>query len=283
MPGAETAEERFCEAGALNGGGTITPEMLDFVGFSAKSLSGQDLTDITFNISGSLVELPAGPLGVAVGYEFREQNGFFDPDPIVAAGDSNGVPAFASSGGYDVNEIYGEIRVPLLRDVPGADLLEVSAAVRSTDYDFASSETTWRGSFLWRPVNQLSFRGSVSTGLRAPSIGELFTTEEAIDEVFDDPCAEDRLSPDPDVQAGCTVFGALNTFQPNEQLRIIALGNENLRPEESDNVTLGLTYAPSWGEGASCAHHAKRPRLPLVDGVRRRHPVDGATSLRDRV
>ena len=266
--------------GQGNGGGTITPEMLDFVGFSAKSLSGQDLTDITFNISGSLVELPAGPLGVAVGYEFREQNGFFDPDPIVAAGDSNGVPAFASSGGYDVNEIYGEIRVPLLRDIPGVDLLEVSAAVRSTDYDFASSETTWRGSFLWRPVSQLSFRGSVSTGLRAPSIGELFTTEEAIDEVFDDPCAEDRLSPDPDVQAGCTVFGALNTFQPNEQLRIIALGNENLRPEESDNVTLGLTYAPSWGEDASWAQslvfEVNWYQIELTDAIRVR---DAGTQL----
>ena len=237
--------------GQGNGSGTITDEMLDFVGFSAKSLSGQDLTDITVDLSGTLAQLPAGPLGVAVGYEYRDQSGFFDPDPIVAAGDSNGVPAFASSGGYDVSEFYGEVRVPLLADAPGAQLLEVSAAVRSTDYNFASAETTWRGNVLWRPFSDLSLRGSVSTGLRAPSIGELFTTEEAIDEVFDDPCAEDRLSADPDVQAGCSAFGALNTFQPNEQLRIIALGNPSLRPEESDNLTFGLTYAPSWAESAS--------------------------------
>jgi iron complex outermembrane receptor protein len=237
--------------GQGDGSGTITDEMLDFVGFSAKSLSGQDLTDVTVNLSGTLAELPAGPLGVAIGYEYRDQSGFFDPDPIVAAGDSNGVPAFASSGGYDVSEFYGEVRVPLISDAPGAELLEVSAAVRSTDYNFASAETTWRGNVLWRPFSDLSVRGSVSTGLRAPSIGELFTTEEAIDEVFDDPCAGDRLSTDPDVQAGCTVFGALNTFQPNEQLRIIALGNPNLRPEESDNLTFGLTYAPSWAESAN--------------------------------
>ena len=83
--------------------------------------------------------------------------------------------------------------MPLVSDVVGADLLEVSGAVRFTDYNFTSSETTWRGQVLWRPVQQLSLRGSVSTGLRAPSIGELFTTEEAIDEIFDDPCASDRL------------------------------------------------------------------------------------------
>ena len=41
------------------------------------------------------------------------------------------------------------------------------------------------------------------------------------------------------------------TFQPNEQLRIIALGNPDLKPEESDNITFGLTYSPSWAEGAS--------------------------------
>lgn len=240
--------------GQGDGSGTITDEMLDFVGFSAKSLSGQDLTDFTLNLSGSLADLPAGPLGFAVGYEYREQSGFFDPDPIVAAGDSNGVPAFASSGKYDVSEFYGEIRVPLVSDAPGADLLEVSAAVRSTDYDFTSAETTWRGNVLWRPTSDLSFRGSVSTGLRAPSIGELFTSEEAIDEVFDDPCAASRLTTDPDILAGCNVLvGAANmpTFQPNEQLRIIALGNPDLRPEESDNLTLGLTYAPSWADNAS--------------------------------
>ena len=237
--------------GQGDGSGTITQDMLDFVGFNAKSLSGQELTDVTVNISGTLAELPAGPLGIAVGYEYRDQSGFFNPDPIVAAGDSNGVPAFASSGAYDVNEFYGEISVPILADVPGAELLEVSAAVRSSDYSFTGAETTWRGSVLWRPFDQLSLRGSVSTGLRAPSIGELFTTEEAIDEVFDDPCAADRLSNDPNVQAGCTVFGALNTFQPNEQLRIIALGNPDLVPEESDNITLGLTYAPEWADNTS--------------------------------
>jgi iron complex outermembrane receptor protein len=242
--------------GQGDGSGTITQEMLDFVGFSAKSISGQDLTDVTLNLSGTLADLPAGPLGFAVGYEFRDQSGFFDPDPIVAAGDSNGVPAFASAGEYDVSEFYGEIRIPLLSEAPGADLLEISAAARATDYDFTSSETTWRAQALWRPIPELSIRGSASTGLRAPSIGELFTTEEAIDEIFDDPCAASRLTTDPDILAGCNVLvGAANmpTFQPNEQLRIIALGNPDLVPEESDNLTLGLTWAPSWVDNVNWA------------------------------
>ncbi|WP_179957768.1 TonB-dependent receptor plug domain-containing protein [Exilibacterium tricleocarpae] len=232
--------------GQGDGSGTITQEMLDFVGFNAKNVSGQDLFDFTANVSGTLFELPAGPLGFAAGVEFRDQEGFFEPDAIVAAGDSNGVPAFPSEGEFDVTEVYGEIRLPLLRDAPGADLLEVSAAVRYTDYDFADSENTWKVGVLWRPFDDLSLRGSASTGLRAPTIGELFTSEEAIDEIFDDPCAGDRASTDPNVVAGCAAVGATDTFQPNEQLRIIALGNPDLEPETSDNFTLGATYAPSW-------------------------------------
>jgi iron complex outermembrane receptor protein len=239
--------------GQGDGSGTITQDMLDFVGFTQKDVSGQDLTDISVNISGSLFEMPAGSFDVAAGYEFREQDGFFQPDAVVIAGDSNGVPAFASSGGYDVGEFYVEARAPLLRDVAGADLLEVSGAVRFTDYDFTGSETTWKAGILWRPFSDLSLRGSVSTGLRAPSIGELFTSEEAIDEIFDDPCAVGRTPDNQNVIDGCAAIGAVDVEQPNEQLRIIALGNPDLRPEESDNITLGATYAPSWVDNLSWA------------------------------
>ena len=55
-----------------------------------------------------------------------------------------------------------------------------------------------------------------------------------------------RLSADTNVLAGCRVVGALNTVQAGDQLRIIARGNPDLKPEESDNLTLGMTHAPGW-------------------------------------
>lgn len=262
--------------GQGDGSGTITQDMLDFVAFTQKDISGQDLTAISLNISGSLFELPAGPFGVAAGYEFREQDGFFQPDGVVIAGDSNGVPAFASSGGFDVNEFYVEARAPLLRDAPGAELLEISAAVRYTDYDFTSSETTWKGAVVWRPFSDLTLRGSVSTGLRAPSIGELFTSEEAIDEIFDDPCAVGRTPDNQNVVDGCASIGAVDVEQPNEQLRIIALGNTSLKPEESDNITLGATYVPSWVDNLSwvdgLVFELNWYQIEITDAIRVRDP-----------
>jgi len=56
----------------FGGPGTITPEMLNFVQFVQRDRSDQTLADITVNISGSLFDLPAGPLGIAIGYEFRD-------------------------------------------------------------------------------------------------------------------------------------------------------------------------------------------------------------------
>jgi iron complex outermembrane receptor protein len=262
--------------GQGDGSGTITQDMLDFVGFTQKDISGQDLTDISVNVSGSLFDMPAGPFGVAAGFEHREQEGFFQPDAVVVAGDSNGVPAFPSRGGYDVDEYYLEARLPLLSDTAGADLLEVSAAVRFTDYNFTGSETTWKGAVLWRPFADLSLRGSVSTGLRAPSIGELFTSEEAIDEIFDDPCAAGRTPDDQNVMDGCAAIGAVDVEQPNEQLRIIALGNPALRPEESDNITLGATYAPAWVDNLSWADELVFElnwyQIEIDDAIRVRDP-----------
>ena len=232
--------------GQGDGAGSITRDMLDFVGFIQRDRNGQELFDFTANVSGELFALPAGPLSIAAGVEYRNQEGFFQPDAIVVAGDSNGVPAFPSAGQVEVTEFYAEARLPLLDGQPGAERLDISGAMRVSDYDFTGAESTWKFSALWRPVDTLSIHGTVSTGLRAPSIGELFTSDEAIDEIFDDPCAAGRLSDDPNVVAGCKAIGALNTVQASEQLRIIARGNSGLRPEESENLSIGMTYAPAW-------------------------------------
>ena len=118
----------------FGGAGSITPAMLDCVGFVQNDSSEQKLWDVTANLSGSLFELPGGPLGLAVGVEHRELKGRFDPDPIVAAGFSSDIPAQPTKGGYDVNEAYAEFNAPLLADRPFADLLELNGAVRFSDY-----------------------------------------------------------------------------------------------------------------------------------------------------
>ena len=69
---------------------------------------------MTGNLSGSLFELPGGPLGLALGVEYRKLKGSFDPDPIVAAGFSSDIPAQPTRGSYNVKEAYAELNAPLL-------------------------------------------------------------------------------------------------------------------------------------------------------------------------
>ena len=69
----------------------------------------------------------------AAGFEHREHDGFFQPDAVVVAGETAGVPSSPTSGGFDVDELYLELDVPLLADKPGAELLAISGAARNSD------------------------------------------------------------------------------------------------------------------------------------------------------
>lgn len=228
--------------GQEGGGGSITPEMLNYISFIQNDNSEQKLTDFSANISGDLAELPAGPLALAVGYEYRKKSGWFQPDAIVVAGESNGVPASPTAGEFSVDELYGELLIPVLSDAPGAHLLDFSLALRSSDYSTSGSHTTGKVGFKYMPTENLMIRGSFAEGLRAPSIGELFGTQARFDAQLTDPCNFGGNG-----APGCA--GVPSDYeQINTQISTITGGNPGLEPEEAETLTLGLVYSPSWAD-----------------------------------
>jgi len=246
-----------------DGTGSITQEMLDFIRYTQRDFSEQTLKNYAFNIGGDLAELPGGTLGFAAGAEYRDHSGSFRPDPIAASGETAGIPSGPTAGGFDVTEFYGELSIPLVADVTGADLLEMNVAARSSDYSTSGQKSTYKVSALWRPVSELSLRGSFSTGFRAPGIGELFGGAAREDFGFLDPCADytgilgsnngGRDAPQPaEIQANCATLGVpVGLAQNNPQLSALSTGNDQLKPEESDNYTAGIVYSPAWSEGLS--------------------------------
>lgn len=236
--------------GQGNGDGTITPEMLNYISFIQSDNSEQELTDFTANISGDLFELPAGPLSVAVGYEYRKKSGFFQPDPIVVAGESNGVPASPTSGEFSVDEFYAEFLIPVFADQPFAEKLDFSLALRSSDYSTSGSDTTGKLGFQYMPTSNLMFRGTFAEGLRAPSIGELFGTQARFDAQLNDPCnSVNGVTPN---LPGCA--GVPDGYeQLNPQISTLTGGNPDLSPEEAETLTLGLVYSPAWADDTSWA------------------------------
>jgi iron complex outermembrane receptor protein len=244
--------------GQGNGSGTITQAMLDFIRPVLHDTSEQELKDISVNLGGTIVSLPAGGLDFAVGFEHRNQRGFYQPDAIYTAGESAGVPSTPTSGQYDVNEFYGELQVPLLKDRPGADLLQLTAAVRSSDYSTFGTETASKFGLNWRPFKDLLFRGSYSEGIRAPSIGELFGSAARFDETLTDPCSDyagvNGGPPAPAaIQANCQTLGVPNTYaQFNSQISVTTGGNRALVPETTNNsYTAGFVYSPRWAGSQS--------------------------------
>ena len=229
------------------GEGSMTPEMLDFVTYTGVDTSSQELTDFTANLSGELFELPAGPLGFAIGVEHREEEGSFTPDPVVAAGETADVPTTPTTGGYDVDEYYGEVVVPLLKDLPAAHRLSLSAAIRSSDSDIFPSETGSKLALIWGPLENLTLRASFSEGFRAPNIGELFNLGSRFDANLTDRCSEVQ----PEDAANCAALGVPPGYvQLNPQISVDTGGNPDLVPETSDTFTAGFTWdAPvdGWG------------------------------------
>jgi len=232
----------------FGGAGTITPAMLAFIGFTQQDTSQQELTDYSANLTGELFDLPAGPLAFAVGVERRRNEGYFQPDAIVAAGLSSDIPAQPARGKITVKEAYGELRIPLLADMPFFQRLDASLAARVFDYSTSGSDETFKAGLTWRPVDDVLFRASWGEGFRAPSIGELFGTASRFDQEVVDPCSGFSAATPANVRANCIASGvpANGSYtQLNPQVSVITSGNPNLRPETSESWNFSGVWEPA--------------------------------------
>ena len=232
------------------GEGSMTPAMLDFVTYTGIDTSGQKLADVSANLSGDLFDMPAGPLGFAVGFEHREEDGSFVPDPVVAAGETADVPTNPTNGGYDVDEFYAEIIAPLLKDKPGAHILSLSAAGRVSDSSLFKNATVGKFGINWGPTESLMVRANYSEGFRAPNIGELFNLGARFDSQINDRCSN-RVQGTP-VDANCDALGVPDAYsQLNPQISVDTGGNINLQPETSNSYTFGFTWDVPIGDGGT--------------------------------
>jgi len=244
----------------VGGAGSISQAMLDFVTFDERDKSSQRLWDFTANLSGDLFDLPAGPVGVALGYEHRDQHARYDPDPIIVAGLGADVPTSAAAGGFNVDELYGEIRVPILANTAFFDKLELDGAVRHSNYSSFGSNTTFTASALWKPVSDLLLRGGYAESLRAPSIGELYAGPSRFDATINDPCTSapgGSFTTNATVRANCIANGVPANGSYAEptggQLGVFSQGNTALKPETAKTITAGGVYSPAWARQSGWA------------------------------
>jgi iron complex outermembrane receptor protein len=225
----------------------ITPDMLNFIKATQLDASDQKLQLVSANITGTMFRIDGRSAGFALGVEHRKYDGAFNPDPLRQTGDSQDSLAFPVASSYSVNEAYGEFSFPVLSS------LSVSAAARYSDYSTFGSDTTGKAGFRWQPIKDVALRGTLSTGFRAPNLGELYGLTQFAPSLVD-PCGPTG-GPIPvgtPLQLACAAQGVPPGFvQANTQITSFTGGNPKLRPEKSTSYTGGLQYRASWAEGGA--------------------------------
>ncbi|WP_420140344.1 TonB-dependent receptor domain-containing protein, partial [Sphingomonas sp.] len=174
----------------------ITPEAGVFITPSRRSSDEFVRQVVGGSLSGVLFELPAGPVSVAVGAEYRKDRYAFNPSPLDLAREYGVNSQNALAGSFDVKELFGELRVPILGDMPFVETLAFEGAARFSDYSTVGSVFTWKAGGEYAPVRWVRIRGAYNVAIRAPNIGELYSARSIGYVGGADPCARTSATSD---------------------------------------------------------------------------------------
>jgi iron complex outermembrane receptor protein len=251
----------------IGGPGTNSEDAINYIMSTGQATYGSTINSATANLSGELLQLPAGMLGVAGGLEHREVRGNDIPGQFEQSGYSTDLAGNATRGRYTVREAYLEANIPILKGVRFAELLSVDLATRYSDYSNFGSTTNSKASAMWKPIKDLLVRGTWAQGFRAPSVGDTFGGGSQSFDTYLDPCdSRYGQQSNPDVAARCAAAGAGPTFRQLTQNGSpitdsggaqgpvpfnSGAGNASLQPERAKTKTIGVVYSPSWLTGLS--------------------------------
>lgn len=235
----------------LFGIGSITPEAADWIRHKNYLLGKNTETQIGFSISGNAFELPAGPLGVAAGAEYRKTSFRTQWDDISQGGLATFARQIDQAGAFSVNEAYIEALVPVTKS------LDFEVAYRLADYQQPTVDRTssLRFGVNWSPLESLRLRAVYATAERAPNTIELFSKAIGNAAAINDPCDGVTLATPGVVANNCrSVQSILENIQANGSFtrdRTVFIshplsGNTGLREEEAKTVTAGFVFTPSF-------------------------------------
>lgn len=207
---------------------------------------------ITFDTS-EFFELPGGAIGLATGFEYREETSETITDELTKAGFLSNAATPDAYGEFDVTEAFIEVNLPFLTDVAFAKELSLDAAYRTADYSHAGTADAWKVGILYRPIDDLRIRGTYGQAVRAPNITEAFDPLSPGFANISDPCDDDNINDNPNRVANCAALGIASGFQANDNVSIDVFsgGNPELESETSTSLTAGIVWTPSFFENFS--------------------------------
>jgi outer membrane receptor protein involved in Fe transport len=217
--------------------------------------------------------MPAGEARFSAGVHSRTNSYYYIFDPLQTENSFNdnpeGFPADNTKGETSVDELYGEMLVPVWKGSSDAKHLNLELGYRYSDYELQGGVGTYKALIDWGITDQLRFRGGRQLATRAPNIAELFqsNTQSWSVQFGGEPCALNSSfayganpASNPtnaaNVQALCSqIIGVVapTYYSPGQQAQINAFvwlpfvdatGNPQVNPEEAKTLTAGFIWRP---------------------------------------
>lgn len=251
---ARLAEDvRACVPANLFGEGNLSAAAREYIlqdtvsrGRITQLVAGGQISGDT----GGFLDLPGGPVALALGAEYRRETVNYRQDALVSAGLTafNPLPAFAPPA-FAVSEAFGELHLPLLKDAPLARTLSINVAARVSDHRGRAGTTlAWNGGAAWQPVSGLRLRANYARSVRAPSLSERYAAQGTSFATVTDPCSIAGIGAGSTTRAAnCAAAGMPSGFNHiyTTGLRHRTGGNLNLKVERADSYTFGAEVSPA--------------------------------------
>jgi outer membrane receptor protein involved in Fe transport len=220
-------------------------------GTSIGKITQFDVTGFVSGDTSQFFELPGGPVSFVLGGEYRRETNFFQTSDIIAQGITfyNALPLFDPPA-FEVKEVFGELRIPIVKDIPLIENLEISGSGRYSDYKVSNTGGvfSYNGQVEYSPLKGLRFRGAYGKATRAPNLSELFSAQsQNFAPGFVDPCSARNIATGSNTRAAnCAAAGipASYDFVYLSSLELVSGGNPNLTEESAKSLTLGAIFQP---------------------------------------
>ena len=215
------------------------------------------------DLNGGLFELPAGTMQLAVGTSYRKEYTHSNVDTSLQIDPATGNCVLGSQcgsalqGGYNVKEVYAELFIPIIKDVPFIHALNLTIGDRYSKYNNFGSTNNGKIALEWRPIEDLLLRGTVSEVFRAPTVADLFAAGASdAPKLSHDPCDHYTGGGNP----ACVNVPTDGTFVNQnvaQQLQLNAVASGSVRagfplgPELGKSFDWGVVYDPHFIDGLS--------------------------------
>lgn len=247
----------------LFGEGAPSPEALDYILRDTVSRSRLQQFVAHANIGGSPFAVFGNPASFNLGYEHREERAAFQPDAFLEAGLGRSVAIAPTTGRYDLDEVFGEVLLPLITSANNSVVSRLTAfgRIRHVDNSANGGFTAWSAGGAFAPIDDVELRGNFTRSFRAPAIAELYSPRANVNSVVPDLCSPANIGvgPVPEVRrANCTAFlarypNATPLIAATATVPAISGGNPGLRNERADSFTYGAVLRPRFLPGLTAS------------------------------